>query len=567
MRVARGDRGTVLLARPHLSALIVVLTLGSLGCGGERSGAPPNLLLLSADSLRRDRLATFEPVGGVETPRLERLARRGARFDAAWAVTPWTAPSMVSVFTGLYPPSHGVAYRDDTTPRALPTLPRILARAGYRVGNFSFFSAISYFRNLGLPEPPPGLGHDRVAETFARWLGESSPDRRPQPFFAWIHLLHPHLPYGSSGYRARSVQVTGSSGLEASQLDATVPVGSVEFAPGDRRLLLELYDADVRELDRAVGAVLDVLATRDLLEETLIVFVADHGEELLEHGWVGHASTSLEAKLVPETLRIPLVLAGPGVPGGAVSQELVQHVDVMPTVLPLLGVEAPDDLDGQDLLARPGLWRRLLSSLALGGARRGFVYFDSSPGGNLTPPERRGERLQGVADGSCLLTSRTLPGEEHVALEPLGEAPCERRHLEAALRRWREDQARERLAVLERYGEAGEVDVAALDRFAEGLRVLEPAMDADLRWRDGGGQLELEWEGDGPLFWVQYDVGEGAVRVRGTFAVEQRRLLFGPFPRGFWNDLASYSPFRFRIADPGSRRRSEWRRFSILEVR
>jgi hypothetical protein len=563
-REAEASDGASLAAAGALVLVFVALV----GCGGApppRSADRPSLLLLSADSLRADRLALFEPATGVRTPRLERLARTGVRFSATWAVTPWTAPSMVSVFTGLYPPRHGVAYRDDTTPLGLPTLPRILADAGYRVGNFSFFSAISYFRNLGFPAPPAGLGHDREAEIFARWLETT---RDGEPFFAWIHLLHPHLPYGASGYRARSVAVPGSSGLEASQLKATLPVGSAEFATGDRERLLELYDADVSELDRAVGAILDALAERALLERTVVVFVADHGEELLEHGWVGHASTAQEAKLVPEVLRIPLLLVGPGVVRGEVSHRLAQHVDVMPTVLGLLGVEAPGGMDGRDLLARPSPVRRLLASVGLAEGDRSFVYFDSSPGGNLTPPERRHERLQGVADGVCLLTSHTAGGGEETAVVPLADdATCDREALADALRRWREEQGAGRLELLARHGDDGAVDLDRLQMFDDGLEIRTPASGAGLEWGDGGGQLELEWTGKGPRFWVQYDIGRGAASVRGTFEVEQTRLVFGPFPRGFWNDLAGYSPFRFRVADPAARRRSAWHSFTVVETR
>lgn len=531
------------------------------------------MVLVSPDSLRVDRLRPFHPEG-VAVPSLEGLAARGVLFENAWATAPWTAPAMVSVFTGLYPPSHGVVHRDDTTPPALPTLPRLLAEEGYRIGNFSFFSRISYFRNLGLGPAAPGLSHGTVADGFRRWLGELPAE---EPFFAWLHLLEPHLPYGATGYRATEVRLPGSSGLEIAQLRAEVPVGRVEFAPGDRRRLLDLYDQDVAAMDRTLGAILEALEEAGRLERTVVVFVADHGEELLEHGWVGHASTAIEAKLVPEILRVPLVVAGPGVPAGVTSDALVQPLDLFPTLARLLGVELPEPVDGRVLpeaVAGIGFfesWR-----LRLG--RRDHAFSDSSAAGNLTPAERRGERLQGVTDGRCLASVHTRPGRAAEttflpAAPEAGDRPCPaggRAGLLDALGRWGSDQAAGRLRVLTRAaGGRGRPASPELDPdgLAEDVRVEEPRAGEVLRWGETGGQVALAWEGAGPAAWIDYRVGDGALRVEGRFQVEQSRVVFGPFPQGFWNDLAAHSPFRFRVLDPERGVRSPWVEFRVAPVR
>jgi choline-sulfatase len=547
-------------------------------------GPPPHVLLISVDSMRADRLALYHPDDGVRTPRLEALARSGVRYADAWATSPWTAPSMVSIMTGLYPPSHGVVYRDDTTPPGLPTLPRLLGEHGYRLGNFTFFSQISYFRNLGLPEPPPNLGHDGLAAAFDRWLDAVPEEQKAAPVFAWLHLLEPHLPYGATGYRATEVRVPGSSGLEASQLQAVVPVGSVEFADGDRQELLALYDADVARMDEALGEVLAVLDRRGMRDDTVIVVVADHGEELLEDGWIGHASTAVDAKLLPQIVRIPLVLAGPGVPAGAVEGETVQGADVFPTLLRLAGVELPAVLDGRvlpgmpDLLAPWEQWTR---------RPRERAFFDSSPGGNLTPVEQRDERVQGVTDGRCLLESRVRPGAAEETLlrvvAPGADCAPSRTGLERDLEAWRAAQGRRRLEVLEAAtGSGGDgPDPEAAEGWAETLAVAEPTDGAELTWSDRRGQLVLEWRAPevaakgeagasgeaGPAeWWVQYRVGRGVRSASGTFRLEQQRVVFGPFPHGFWDDVASYSPFRFRVLDPAGERRSPWVTFRLRPV-
>jgi len=513
------------------------------------------VLLLTVDSLRCDRLRLFNPEGGVATPNLEQLAARGTVFSNAWATAPWTAPSIVSVFSGLYPPSHGVAVRDDTTPPSLPTLPRLLAARGYKLGNFAFFSGISYFRNLGLPAPQPGLVHQRMAEGFRQWLPSDA------PFFAWLHLIEPHMPYGASGYKTTSVQVPGSSGLERTQLRADAPVGSVVFEPGDRDRLLQLYDRDLVTMDETLGAILATISRHGLAASTLVVVVADHGEELLDHGWVGHASTSVKAKLVPEILHVPLVVAGPGVPAGAVCDDLVQQVDLLPSICRLLGIQPPGRLDGTAI----HFGRQRVH------ARRKLAFFDSSVGGNLTPIERAHERLNGVTDGTSLLVQHidgaTITEVSWAQLDPASGAPGARAHtlLSRALRHWRRDQAGQRLRLLGSTN-TPRPDSKEIDTYAETIAVMTPSNGATLAHAASGGQLVIQWQGQIEASWVEYQVGRGPLKLSGMFEVTATRLVFGPFPEGFWNDLVQHNPFRFRIIDPERQERSPWIEFSLLQA-
>jgi len=511
---------------------------------------PPSVLVIVADSLRCDRLRLFNPEDGVATPAIEELARRGIVFTNAWAVAPWTAPSVVSLFTGLYPPSHGVVFRDDTTPRSLHTLPRVLATRGYRLGNFAFFSDVSYFRNLGFPEAQPGLGHETASEAFGAWL------RGGQPFLAWVHLLETHLPYGATGYAATRVRVHGSSGLEMAQLRAEVPYGAVTFAPGDREKLVALYDEDVRALDAAVARVLKGLREAGFDEQTVVVFVADHGEELLDHGWVGHASTSLRAKLVPEILHVPLILTGPGMPGGVRTAELAQQVDILPTLCRLLGIRPPHPLDGVPLLPL----RRV--------PPRRLAFFDTAVGGNLTPEAERGERLQGLSDGRWLLARHEMAGAQaESAMTALaGAAPPPPAVAEAfgrALAAWQRRQAQQRLALLTHAPRLALPPEETLTGFAETVAVTQPGSGAVLEWRGTGGMVALRWKGTGDACLVEYRVGSGIDTVTGRVEADTGGLSFGPFPEGFWNELAAHNPFRFRVVDPQRRLRSPWIEFRI----
>lgn len=552
--MSRAVTGAVTIAA--LAAVAAVL--GTVGCTKPMPPAPgANLLLLSVDSLRCDRLPPFSD-DGPSMPHLQALQARGMVLTNAWAVAPWTAPSMVSVLTGVYPPTHGVAVRDDTTSPQLPTLMRLAEAAGYRLGNLTFFSEISYFRSLGLPPAEPGLQHSREGDALARFLDRGDSDA---PFAVWLHLLEPHLPYGASGYRAREVAIPGSSGLELSQLRAEVPLGSVEFAAGDRERLLDLYDHDLELLDTSIGEILDVLSTRDLLEKTIIVLVGDHGEELLDHGWVGHASTAIHAKLVPEILHVPMVLAGPGIPAGVVSSELAQHVDLLPTLCRVSQLPEPARLDGKAL--------RLYEDRVR--SERELLFFDSSVGGNLTPSERRNERLQAASDAKCLLQHHTglVTGTavEHRELVPGACTPQRLERLGKELVRWQRRQAAQRMEML---ADAGGTPPApeTIKAMALTVDVVEPAAGTELEWRRTGGQISLRWVlpesfEKPPAVWIEYSTSGGLAALDGVFQTTGTQIVFGPFPQGFWNDVAGHSPFRFRVIAPSLPARSEWVTFEV----
>ncbi|MDL2717245.1 MAG: sulfatase [Acidobacteriota bacterium] len=506
---------------------------------------PPNILLITADSLRADRIDW----SGGRTPALAALARKGTRFTRAYTVTPWTAPALVSIFTGLYPPTHGVENRDDRAPKTLPTLPRLLGARGFTLRNYGFFTAVSYYRNLGLPEQAVTGAEVVGAEALAEWLPSA-----PEPFFAWIHFVEPHLPYGAGGYEAAEAKVKGSSGLERAQVSATVPLGAgYAFAPGDREKLLALYDADVERMDAEIGRVLAALAKRSPGSRTLVCFTADHGEELLDHGWVGHASTSGEAKLAEEVLHIPLVLAGPGVPAGGVTAALAQNVDVTPSLLDLAGVPRPKSMQGVSLV----------KALA-GGSPRKRLFFSTSVGGHLTPEARRAERLVGAGDGVLLHTERL--GAPRKESDPVAPA------LAGDLAKWSREQARARLRFLEAYGGAARPSADLVSSYAESLAVAVPVDGAQLSFKEAEGTIRLTWSGSNGSsgsshaetpFWVEYEVGSGLLSAKGAFAVEETSIGFGPFPVAFWNDLAQYRPFRFRILDPAAKTRSAWRAFGL----
>ncbi len=282
-----------------------------------------NVLLVSIDTLRADR------TGGRLTPALNALAARGARFLNARSPVPLTLPAHTTLMTGLLPPRHGV--RMNGVHRLSPdvaTLATALQQGGYQTG--AFIGAYVLDRRFGLArgfdtyDAEIPRREEIAGELEAERLGAVVADRaiawlnaRPldAPFFLWLHLYDPHAPYNP-------------------------PSPWREQAGG------QPYNGEVAYADAQLGRVLDALGARGLANRTVVVVAGDHGESLGDHGEPTHGLLVYE-----KAVRIPLVVAGPGVPR-ANRADAVSLVDVLPTTMALLRRELPAGLDGRDLFAR-----------------------------------------------------------------------------------------------------------------------------------------------------------------------------------------------------------------------
>jgi choline-sulfatase len=295
----------------------------SLGVGGR----PRNILLVTIDTLRADRVGAYGHTG-ASTPHLDRLAASGLRFLRATTVAPLTLPAHASLLTGTFPGWHGVRDNggfylgDEQT-----TLAEVLRERGFRTGGFVASFVLDrrwgtsqgferFFDEFDLDRFKGSLGMDaiqrpgnEVVDRAAVWLGED----RARPFFAWVHLYDPHTPYEApEPYRSR---------FPATQEGA--------------------YDAEIAFADAQLGRLLEALGERR--RDTLVVVAGDHGEMLGERSEQTHGYFIYE----PVT-RVPLVMSGPGWPSRVVPDQ-VRVVDVMPTVLARLGVPAPAAVQGKDL--------------------------------------------------------------------------------------------------------------------------------------------------------------------------------------------------------------------------
>ncbi|GAB4244115.1 MAG: hypothetical protein Kow00109_20040 [Acidobacteriota bacterium] len=512
---------------------VVILGLAAVLLAGEGLFAsPPNVLLFTIDSCRADRFGTY---GGPEdtTPSIDRWARSGTVFTQAYSVSAWTAPGLVSILSGFFPAAHGVDNRDHTAPVDLPTLPKLFAAAGYRVPNLNFFTFAPYYHHLGLPEIDRNYVGPRQSETLPKWLEDHAAG--DQPFFVWFHTTMVHQPYrpDPADFPAPREELEKSPGLRAVLRGAIVPLGSVDFDPAERTPLLQLYDAELRRVDRLFSRVLEILSEKGQLENTLIVLTADHGEELLDHGFVGHASTSLQAKLYEEIVRIPLIVSWTGkVPAGAVVGDPVSQVDVLPTILRLVGLAVPEGIQGRDLWESP--------------PDRELV-FESVIAGNQTPKEREDEWVRAIRRGRWKYVDRgelydlVLDPGERVNLA--GELPEVAADLKAALDRRLIElrQARERF----RWEEAP----PAARGTQECPRIYTPEPDSVLEYDVHTGALLFDWSGDmETTYWIEYDIGRGDHHVSGKYEVQGNHHILGPLPRELWTDLKAWNPFRIRVS-------------------
>jgi arylsulfatase A-like enzyme len=219
----------------------------------------------------------------------------------------------------------------------------------------------------------------------------------PEPFFLWFHYKWTHLPYwGSEAARARlgfggeavEGRLRGSVGSSF-----VLPRGSVSWEAEDARVVRGLYASNVLDLDAWCGEVLEAVSRRGLEGRTTLALTSDHGEELLERGHVGHASTAHHGALYEESLRVPLFVLDARLRGARLIDAPTQSVDLFPTLLGLVGVEAPPS-DGIDLSAA------LLEGAAMPAALEGRVmWFHSARAGYLTPRAQEGQEVVGAALG------------------------------------------------------------------------------------------------------------------------------------------------------------------------
>jgi arylsulfatase A-like enzyme len=338
------------------------------------SHASPHVVVLCVDALRADCLAkealpasVWEQTGPPETPAMTGFAASAWTAPVAVAASSWTKPSVPSIFLSRHPSEHGVLEvakgeaKASTVvlPPSVPTVAELFRDAGYRtIGlahNAQMDPALGFGRGFEVFDADAGSGARMLAT-----LRGLDPFRSTRPAFLYLHLIEPHWPFGSDV--AGKAERFAAGRFAFHRWDARdwkafkkqLRKGTAVPTEEEARFLRMTYRLAVEEADARVGAILDWLDHSGARDRSIVLLTADHGEELLDHGLVGHGQSLHEELLrVPFALRIGAAVRAQLLPEPAVARA-VSHVDILPTLLEGAGLTAPPGASGKSLFTDDG---------------------------------------------------------------------------------------------------------------------------------------------------------------------------------------------------------------------
>jgi len=429
------------LLKTRATLLLTLVALAAVSCArGDRAGDAPqksyNVVLIVSDALRQDVLGCY---GGIaKTPNIDALAASGVLFENSYSTSPWTSPSSVAMFTGNYATSYAYSLEGLTKPSRVPgddrlvSIPRIyvpndeptlieaLSDAGYATAmkienvNAQIHNALQGLDSI--PESPPTRALADSVDALTRGalgasLAESEGYRasffflrgllelpRAQPFFAVHWILDPHSPYHPvEKFRSR-IAVDTSRLPVPPYFYWTRVTDRSKMSAAEHRFMRDLYVAEVESVDERVGFIVDALRERGHLEDTYVVFTSDHGEQFGAHGLYEHGGHGKGCHYYEGLVRVPFIIAGPGIPRGKRIGDAVSLLGLMPTLKELLGVEYPEEMQGESYCA-------LISGT---GKPRADVYFDDV---------QVHDQVDALVEGGYKLITRAGGGHELYAID------------------------------------------------------------------------------------------------------------------------------------------------------
>lgn len=448
-----------------------------------KSTAAPNVLLISVDTMRADHLASLG-YPRPATPNIDTLASRGVLCERAYSTSSWTKPAHASVFTGLYPQTHGAMKHDEGLQPEFPVMAETLQARGYTTLGvvsapplhrlFGFARGFQHYddqtylldrqANLFMRSDNPrqvdihsGYTSTLITESALRMLELArSPDR---PFFLFVNYFdahHNYLPPAPVAQEWCSPYAGAQHGEIDQWNDMPAPL-DLDAHVVDVPRLRDLYSAELRHVDDQVGRLLNFLRDRSLLEDTIVVIFSDHGEEFLEHGHLAHGRT-----LHNEVIHVPLIFAGPGVPSGERITSPVSLVDLFPTLLQLLGMPPQEGVQGMPLLEG--------NKVAMHEDRDLFAWLDLPPYHYHALISNHDKLVRDMGTGNRILYDLLDdPGETR---DDTPYHPEVARHFDERLEQFMVDAAHRRSLYLGTRETRVEAPQASLDEIQEQLRAL-----------------------------------------------------------------------------------------------
>jgi len=352
----------------------LALAASSIGCGDGVEARDVNILLVSYDTLRADRLGAYGNTewGESTSPALDALAEKGVLFENAYAPRGQTHPSLASMLTGKYPITTGLRENGYPLAREHTTLFELLQSAGVQTGVFVSNLEVGHPAEEwvargadragdGISGNRPRAGtndesrlqvqwDDRVEQDALEYLRSVDGSR---PFAMWAHFYDPHKPYNPP--RTHVDRFGVSEGLPPvlrspgprSHMDLelhikAITLGEREASDAELTRIRGLYDATLRRTDNRLKHLLEELEKMGELDSTYVVFTSDHGEELYDHNRYFYHGASI----YDGVLRLPLVISGPDVMEGIRTDQLVRNIDIAPTLLELMGLPTEPAMEG-----------------------------------------------------------------------------------------------------------------------------------------------------------------------------------------------------------------------------
>jgi arylsulfatase A-like enzyme len=339
----------------------------------EWHGGIRNVVVISLDALGATHAGAYGYPRDT-TPRLDALAREGTLFERAYSPQVWTLTSHLTMMTGLHPQVHGASHKRPAR-EGVETLAERLSSAGFEtaafVGTGGYMDArFGLGRGFARYEVLFGPAH-RTTTRRIEWLEEQAERQRKDPrarFFLFAHYYDVHsdfgtrVPYDSPPEFARRYWPEGLVWDRSGDTQLLIEMEKAgDVTEADRQAVTALYDGSVRYCDEhCLGRLLDGLEELGLASSTLVVVTSDHGEEIFEHGMCSHQQP------YEETARVPLVVRGPGIAAGHQVGAIAGLVDLTPTILSLLGLDAPAAVQGHD-------WADALGGTPGTAPRRAYV--------------------------------------------------------------------------------------------------------------------------------------------------------------------------------------------------
>jgi arylsulfatase A-like enzyme len=345
-------------------------------------------IVLVIDTLRADKLAAYDKTR-VKTPAFDKFAAEATVFERCQANGNWTKPSCATLLTGLHPDTHKARGHGSRLGAAVRMGSEILRDAGFKTGAFiaNGYLATEFGFNRGWTSYVNYIRENRNsdAENVFKDALEFITQHKDGPFYTYIQTIDPHVPYDPPEEDLKLYDAAAYEGpvrpRSTGNLLEDFKRKRVELNPRDRRRLEALYDGEVTYHDRHFGHFLDGLAKLGVLDDTVIIVTADHGEEFFEHDSVGHGHT-----LYQELLHVPLAIRAPGQIGaGRRSPRAACLADVLPTALAATGQPIPAGIEGRDLIALCGAGQPEPHGAAFSS------FWSEADGRNLQWAVRRGD--------------------------------------------------------------------------------------------------------------------------------------------------------------------------------